>query len=44
MVRKLKGIGPGRLSKKRGKGGFKLFLGYFLSPLSWWNDTFVVFT
>jgi hypothetical protein len=25
---------------KKLKGGFLLFIGYMLSPLSWWNDLF----
>ena len=27
--------------KRRVTGGFVAFIGYMLSPLSWWNDAFV---
>jgi hypothetical protein len=27
--------------KRRGQGGLLAFIGFMLSPLSWWNDAFV---
>ena len=29
------------VSKRKVAGGFLAFVGYMLSPLSWWNDAFV---
>ena len=29
------------ITKRKVSGGFLAFVGFMLSPLSWWNDTFV---
>lgn len=34
-------IPPFKLSRRRVNGGIWVFLGYVLSPLSWWNDALI---